>query len=196
KPSGTSLSYQKLKESLIDATKDTKAGTGVSPLGTFFAAAATINTTAYRFLDADGNPVTDATSASDDQAPKVAATGVTFTGGAVPSFTPYGVTPGHLSSYTPDALNRQLASLGHAGANYFNEVVLPNAYTFEGGIQYMAFPWGTDGKEQASFAATTTAFTEQSWTFDSSVYAGVSGGGGLDIFGMGEEGSWQLLTGT
>jgi len=192
---GTSQTRQQDHPSYYNVTQD-KVGTGVQPLGLLSCATAHIETTAYRFIDAYGNVISDATSDSSDPAPKSATFTVTFTGGATPPFTPYAVIPGDLDSYMPDGINATMQDLGYQGADYFGEVIVANAYTFpDTQLKYFSLGWGTDGHQEETFQATSSSFTEQTWSLQNSDYAGVSGGGGASLFGEGFEMSWSVLAG-
>jgi hypothetical protein len=191
----------------VNTVPDT--GVAVNPDGNLYASTASIQTTAYRFLvyDASGNlvPVSDATTSETDQAPKCAMIQVTFTDEAGYSYTPYMVTPGDLASYTPEQINATMVSLGYTdndGNNYFGNVIVKNAYYFPstepggGMVPYIQYSWGANGTITGGFGAATTSFTESSWTFDGSFYAGVSGGEDASIFGLGLGFAFQFLVGT
>jgi hypothetical protein len=170
----------------------------VDPRGNLFGVEAAYEWTAYRFLDAAGNPVVDGLNGNhpDQQAPLFTTVSCRFTDSGARGFIPYAVAPGDLSSYTVEALNARMRALGHPSSEYFSEVVEPNAYVFPGGARYIPVSWdNSGGRQQATFESVTTAFTESSWSLDASLYVGVSGGEGASIFGLGENWSFKFLVG-
>jgi len=191
---GTSQSLSKTQSSNVDTTVQ-KVGTAIMPLGNLFVAAANIQAIAYKFVDASGNPITDATTDAPGQAPKCVMLQTFLIDGAPQNYTPFMVTPGDLSSYTAEAIHTTMQSLGYSGVDYVNEVIVPNAYIFPNGTNYLPFSWSADGNSESQFEANSTTFTENGWTFDDSVYVGFSAGGGVSIFGMGEEATFKLLVG-
>jgi len=165
------------------------------PAGTLFCTDATMQATAYRFVDPEHQPISDGTNANGkNQSPLFVTVETSFSDAGVQSFVPYAVTPGDLRSYQPDRLNNRMKALG-AGTDYFERIIVPNAYKFKSDQNYLEASWGPDGDEQTQFQATNTAFVEQTWTFDASIYGGVSGGEGLSIFGLGENFSYEFLVG-
>jgi hypothetical protein len=110
-------------------------------------------------------------------------------------YTPYSVTPGDITSYTEEAWNATMSRLGYPGSNYIQEVVVANAYPFKPTAPYLEVPVAVANSPDVSFDMSKSDFTESSWSFDTSVYGGISGGGGIDIFGVGQEFQWSVLGG-
>ena len=52
--------------------------------------------------------------------------------------------------------------------------------------KYLEIVANNAGGQATTFEASNTTFQEWSWSFDVTAYAGVSGGGGVDFFGIGE----------
>ena len=169
----------------------------LSPFGTLRAVSAQINATAFRFLDPNGNPVSDATTTDPGQASKLATMVTTFFQPNQLSFVPYSVTPGDLTTYTPEAWNAKMKALGYTGDNYYGDVICTNAYPFGDSNQpYISCSWSEGSKGSAAISHFTSSYTEQSWTLDASIFAGISGGGGFSIFGLGEEAQVSMLAGS
>lgn len=125
-------------------------------------------------------------------------------------FMPFTVTPGDLYSYTRDEVNARVnaafAALGSAGQAAFAGFESSYAGDYVGWLESQAIPLGQEAKsleivannaggQATTFEASTTTFQEWRWSFDMSAYAGVSGGGGVDFFGIGEEISVMALAG-
>ena len=169
----------------------------LSPFGTLRVVSAQINATAFRFLDANGNLISDATSDDAGQASKLSAMVTTFFQPNQLSYLPYSVTPGDLTTYTPEAWNAKMKSLGYTGDNYYGDIICTNAYPFGNSAQpYVACSWSEGSKGSPAVGQFTSSYTEQSWTLDASIFLGVSAGGGFDIFGLGEEAQVSMLAGT
>jgi hypothetical protein len=189
----SSLSYNLSQPALVDQGPPPS----VSPYGSLRRVSAEINITAYRFLDTNGNPVTDATTDDSGQAPKLATILPTFTQPTALSYTPYSVTPGDLTSYTPEAWNAKMKSLGYTGDNYYEDIISANAYPFGNPEEpYITLSWSEGTTSTGGFTNFTSTYTEQSWTLDASVYAGLSAGGGFEIFGLGEEAQIKVMAGS
>jgi hypothetical protein len=188
----TSLSYSLPQPSYVDPNP-----ASVRPYGAIRGVTAQFNVTAYRFLDPNGNPVSDATTADLGQAPKLATVLTTFPQYSTLTYTPYAVTPGDLHSYTPEHWNKKMAKLGYTETtNYYGNVICANAYPFQGAASpYLDFSWNEGISGSGGFNAFTSTYTEQSWTFNSSYYGGVSGGGGFSVFGLSEELEAEFLGG-
>ena len=60
---------------------------------------------------------------------------------------------------------------------------------------YLLYTWTEGNASNASFEQFRSQFLEQSWEFNSSVYAGVSFAVGINFFGIGEELDGQFLAG-
>lgn len=125
-------------------------------------------------------------------------------------FMPFTVVPGDLYSYTRDEVNARVnaafAGVDPTKAPLFagSESVYSGDYV--GWLESQAIPLGQEAKyleivannaggQATTFEASNTTFQEWSWSFDVSAYAGVSGGGGVDFFGIGEEISVVALAG-
>jgi hypothetical protein len=80
-----------------------------------------------------------------------------------------------------------MQSLGYQSPTYFEDVVLPNAYVFSSGDNFIELDWTQNSKVDKQYGNTHSSYDELTWTFDTSVYAGVSWGEGLELFGMGED---------
>jgi hypothetical protein len=191
----TSLSTAKGQPAWLD-THSKRPNQCMLPGGSVFCSVATFHWTAYRFLDAAGNPVADGMdSAASQQAPLFTTVSCAFSDALTLSFVPYAVTPGDLYSYTPDGWNERMAALGY-GPNYFEEVIEANAYPFTEDTNYLPMSWSAGGgNSKPTFQAATTDFTESSWSLDGSAYVGVSGGEGVSIFGVGVDWSFKFLVG-
>jgi hypothetical protein len=189
--SGTVLANPQQKTSqVLGGTKT------IDPRGSLYADQVEMVVTGYKFTDANGNVITDPTIATAGQAPKFFSVAASFVGGTSPDFLPYAVTPGDLSSYTPEAINARMTSLGYAGGNYFGDVIVPNAYAFQGGQKALECEWSSSGSRvNPSFEAMISSFTERGWTFDSSVYLGLSGGEGVELFGAGVSETFSVMAG-
>ena len=169
----------------------------LSPFGTLRAVSAQINATAFRFFDPNGNPISDATTNDPGQASKMATMVTTFFQPNQLSYVPYAVTPGDLTSYTPVAWNKKMQALGYSGENYYGDIICANAYPFGNPSQpYISCSWSEGSTGSTAVSHFTSSYTEQSWTLDASIFAGVSGGGGFSIFGLGEEAQVSLLAGS
>lgn len=191
----TRRSFALRQAAVYEAAKGDEAAK-INPYGTVQRVSANFNVTAYRFLDATGAVVSDATTAVAQNAPKQAIVLTTLVEPSLGSYTPYSVVPGDLTSYTPDAWNSRMKSLGYSGDNYFGDVICANAYPFASQVQnYLSFTWTEDSTTLTTFSQFNSSYTENSWTLDASVYAGVSVGLGIDIFGLGEESEIEFLVG-
>jgi hypothetical protein len=169
----------------------------LSPYGTLRVVSAQIDATAFRFLDPNGNPISDATTTDAGQASKLATMVTTFFQPNQLSYVPYSVTPGDLTTYTPEAWNAKMQSLGYTGSNYYGDILCANAYPFGNSDQpYISCSWSEGSKGSSSIAHFTSAYTEQSWSLDASIFAGMSAGGGFSIFGLGEEAQVKLMAGS
>jgi hypothetical protein len=194
---GTTVSMSQAKRvpTLLDMNTWSTGHQNVTPRGALFCTIANFLWTGYRFLDADGTPIADGLNpGSSQQAPLFTTVSCRFSDAGSVDFVPYTVTPGDLHSYTPDGINARMKSLGQ-GDNYFQRVVEPNAYTFPDGSTYLTASWADGVTSQADFQAITSQLTESSWTLSSSVWAGESGGEGLNVFGVGWEWSFEFMEG-
>jgi len=196
----TSYATDRSQHSLLDTGEGLPKPTMI-PDGALFCTDAVIYATAYRFVDANGTPISDSTSdGTNAQAPLFVSTRTIFSDARSRSYLPYAVTPGDLKSYQPDVLNARMKALSrpgdpYVGERYFEEVIIPNAYKFKDGKNYLAFEWSKDSSATTAFQATNNTFTEYAWTFDASIYVGVSGGWDVNIIGLGSAGSFNFLAG-
>lgn len=159
----------------------------VIPNGQIVGTAININTTAYQFLDADGNMVSDATSGSTALAPKYGSIGASFGDSNGVPFTPYTVIPGDLCSYTPERINARMQQLGYPGDNYFQDEIVANALVLDQTTNqnYLSVYWDEGGGGGSySFQEISSSFVENSWSYDASEYLGISFGGEIGFFGI------------
>ncbi len=171
-------------------------GVGIVPEGTIVGSPISINVVTYTFFDSKGNIVADATTGETGQAMKSAFFQAQPGSQDVHAYTPFLVTAGNLQSYTPEAINAKMKILGYSKTDdYFYDVIVANAYRFGNGQKYLSFSWIADGETSALFQATATSFEENSWSFDTSVYAGISGGAGFNVFGIGEAFQTKFMAG-
>jgi hypothetical protein len=173
---------------LLDASQS------VLPYATAFCYGVEFVVTGYQILTPDGAPISDPTRGSDS-APQMVVIATNLIDPVPETYIPFSVTPGDLSSYTPQSWNGRMNDLGYFGDNYFDDVIVANAYTFDSGDKFIPMSWGMGSTDTVNYLATKSTFTEKSWTFNSSVYGGVSIGGGFALFGMGEEAAGTFLAG-
>ena len=158
---------------------------------------AQFNATAYRFLDNNGNPVTDATTGDPGQAPKLATVLTNFLNPGLLLYVPYSVIPGELITYKPSVWNTTMQNLGYPGTNYYGDVICKNAYPFGSGQKmYLEFSWSAGTPSAQAISEFSSSFIEHTWEVSTSLYAGVSWGAARkSIFGMGDKGQGQVLIG-
>jgi len=164
--------------------------------GTLFATVMSFSTTLYRFL----LPIVDGARnyGPAANASTSIVTAPTFNGERDQFFAQYDVTPGDLTSYTREAWNRKMQNLGYGSPNYFDEVIEANAYVFDpdgSAANYLEIDWTLGALTLNGFAATQTSVKEFRWTFNSSIYVGVSCGFGVSVFGVGAEMQGQFMLG-
>ena len=130
----------------------------VQTSGTLFATGINFNTTLYRFLV----PVQDGSGNYEvaNDAYTCIATAATLVGENNQKFVPYDVTPGDLTTYTSEAWNRTMKSLGYPGSNYFDDVIKANAYQFAPNVSYLEFDWTVNSWSYPRFQATDSALKE------------------------------------
>ena len=176
--SGTTLANPIEKRSQLVMANKT-----IDPSGSMSLNQAVMTVSFFQFTDASGNLITGPLcSDSQRQSPMGFNVATTFAGGTSGSFLPYAVTPGDLASYTPEGINQTMNALGYKG-NYFGEVILPNAFKFSDTANYLQCIWSNTGFDSdPSFSSFQTSFTESGWTFDASIYVGVSGGVDLPAY--------------
>jgi hypothetical protein len=83
----------------------------------------------------------------------------------------------------------------YRGINYFDDVVGEYAFPLTPNCSYLEYSWSAGATSSQQFEAIESTYTESSWTFDSSVYAGVSGGQSVEVFGLGEGFKASFLAG-
>lgn len=173
----------------------------VVPYGKLFASSYNFTCTVYRLLE----PQDQSQHYSEGQALQPASDanlyyqlGVSL----LPStngydYVPYTVAPGDLSTYTRTAWNARMQALGYPGPNYFEDVILKNAFVFDPSTNqnYLPFSWSQSGGVTPGFSSLTGSVTETSWTFNASVYAGMSFNFEFDMFGIGEGLEGSMLYG-
>ena len=193
---GTKLS-RSLKISALISSQGAGKNPKAEPFSTVQLLAARFHITGYQFVDAAGQMINDALSNAEPMAPKLCTTLTTMVEGDQPvtSFETYYATPGKLESYTPEAINATMAKLGYKESdNYFGDIICKNAYSF-GDNAYLLYGWSNDGTSGSKSEIFSSAYDEQNWSFDTKIYGGVSGGGGIDFFGIGEKFSAKFLAG-
>lgn len=189
-------SFAMRQRALFEAARRAEAAR-ISPYGTIQQVSVNLNVTAYRFLDATGRLISDATTDQPGTAPKMATALTDMVEPRIRSYTPFTVVPGDLTTYTPEAWNARMKSLGYPDDNYFGSVICANAYPFISPEEpFLSFTWTEGSTSAGGFTQFTSAFTESSWNLDTSVYAGVSVGVGFGMFGLGEEATAEFLAGT
>lgn len=169
--------------------------TEIYPYGALNTVSAQFTINAFRFLDAQGKLISDATSKQNGGSPKLATVISSFINKETFSYKPYAVIPGDLNSYTPNGWNQRMKNLGYSGDNYYGDIICRNAYPLDGAINYLQMSWSGNTREGGGFSQFETTFSENTWSLNSKIYAGVSGGGGINIFGMGEELEMEFLAG-
>lgn len=171
--------------------------------GTLLELAVQFSITAYRFLDRFGKLISDATTGDPGESQKAATISTTLQAAGSLPYTPFMVTPGNLMSYTPEALNKTMHSLGYRGenipddqiANYYGDVIYANAYPFAENTPYLEFSWSQDSETGQGYTQFTSAYTENSWSLDGEFYVGISMGLGFSVFGLGEEEEMEFMVG-
>lgn len=170
----------------------------INGTGAVLPVSAALAISAYQFYDVVNTLVNDAATSSPACGPKIAGALVAMQGNAdqlVIGYTPYIGQLGDLTSYTPEAVQAKMAGLGYKGKDYFQDVIVANAYPFQPSQSYLEYTWDGTNSDADQFTAFASSYNEQSWTFDTSLYAGLSGGGGVSLFGMGEEMEFEVLGG-
>lgn len=178
---GSSISFDK-ERSLAE----------LDPAGSLRKVAAQFSITAFRYLDEFG-PAVDSTTDAPADAPKPASVLTTMVDPGALDFMPYMFVPGELASYTPEAINTKMRSLGYKGDNYYGDVICKNAYPFgDPEKPYLSYTFSPATRSGEAFSQFKSSFRENSWHLDAKLYAGISGG--ANIFGV-EEFEMKLLIG-
>jgi hypothetical protein len=193
--SGTTTSYDLIVKAFINAAEG-NFNPSIVPDGALRSVGAQFSLTAFRYLDNFG-PDVDSTSNTPTNGLKAATVTMSMIDDTLLNFTPYMVTPGKLESYTPEAINHTMASLGYTDTdNYFGNVISQNAYPFNDPRNpYLGYSWAKDVASGKAFSDWTASFQESSWTLDVHAYGGVSGGTGASLFGLGEDFQWEVMAG-
>jgi len=193
--SGTTTSSSLTVKAFINAAVDNPKPS-IVPDGALRSVGAQFSITAFRYLDNFG-PDVDSTSNTPTNGLKAGTVTMSMVDDSVLSFKPYMVTPGKLLSYTPEAINRTMASLGYTKTdNYFGDVISQNAYPFKDPRNpYLGYSWTGDLALGVGFSDWTASFQESSWSLDVHAYGGVSGGTGASLFGLGEAFQWEVMAG-
>ena len=191
----TTLSYGLPQPAIVSEENGPPAV--ISPNGTLQLLGVYFDLGAYRFLDMFGVLVSDAMTGDSGQSQKVATILPGLSTSGTGSFLPYLVTPGDLKSYTPQNINLKMQALSKAPVtdNYFGKVICTNAYPFTSEQPYLPFSWSEGSPSQLEFTQFKSSYTENSYTFDWSIYAGVSEGFGMEVFGLGAEEEAEFLGG-
>jgi len=173
---------------LVDRTQQPPTAT-VDPYGVLFGAEARLGLAVYKYFipDANGQPTAALDAGSAWQL------SVSYLPSTTAPIIPYAVTPGDLFSYTKEQWNQRM------GADYFENTIVPNAYTFPDGTNCLTISWSVGGfSDPPSYAEFKEQFVEWSWSLDASVYAGLSGGVEANVPVEGEEVeaySWSAMAG-
>jgi hypothetical protein len=171
---------------------ETMIGVGLVPYGMVFVAPSSISITNLKFLDAQGNLITDGTQnvvnvASAPQAPIFAATSAAIGQSDHQLYVPFLVTPGDLMTYTidgtrpdltPCGINATMAALtNNAITDYFDSMIWPAAFDFgaaAGGPsqKYLDFSWSLGGVTGGAFTTLQTSMHSGSWNAEASLALG------------------------
>jgi hypothetical protein len=135
----------------------------------------------------------------------------TYQGDTSSKYPLYGPVAGDLLSYTPASWNTRMAALAaqwnttakpsemlSEDSDYIANVVLKYAQRFTDGTQAVSAVWSAGPTMANAYTAVQTGFTENSWTLDSSFYAGVGWGGlptGEDAAGIFGNEAWSIMVG-
>ncbi|HEX6717327.1 MAG TPA: hypothetical protein VF088_09450 [Pyrinomonadaceae bacterium] len=193
--SGTTISYDLLVKAIISTALGNN-NPSIVPDGALRSVGAQFSITAFVYLDNFGPNVDSTTNAPTDGL-KAATVTMSMVDETVLNYTPYMVTPGKLESYTPEAINATMKSLGYTDTeNYFGDVITQNAYPFSDYKNpYLEYSWGKDGGLGEGFSEWTASFQESSWHLDVHAWGGISGGAGATIFGVGEDLEYEVMAG-
>ena len=135
----------------------------------------------------------------------------TYQGDTARKYPLFGPTAGDLLSYTPFSWNSRMTTLGtewnktataaevlYVGTDYLADVVLRYAQQFTDRTQTVSATWSAGPTGTEAFTAVQTGFIENTWTLDSSFYAGVGWGGlpaGEDAAGIFGNEAWSVMAG-
>lgn len=157
-----------------------KHPTNIVPKGTIFGSSVGIYAKVYRFLIPDPNGSTGYVLAPN--APVWAVTWSEPIGRQKIPYEPYAVTPGDITSYTREAWDSTMYALGYPALNYFENVILPNAYQFSPNVPFLEIPISITSPEVTTFTLSDSNFTESAWHYDASAYAGLAWDFEVDLF--------------
>ncbi|HEX6701312.1 MAG TPA: hypothetical protein VF101_11325 [Gaiellaceae bacterium] len=206
--SSTQWGISQNKPLAADVEKGEDGSKVIFPRGIMFCETPTLNVMAYRFRGPDGTLWSDPSSNQSTIAAGSVQVQVDLeTNGGITHvpYCPFAVAPGNILSYTPQAWNARMQDLEsrfnhdpalYAGPHYFGDVIVANAYHFGGGVEYLQASWSSGSANEVKSTATTETFTERTWTMSSDFYAGISGGAGFQLFGLGEVFEFSALAGT
>lgn len=148
--------------------------------------------TGFQFANRWGKITSDGLSKDPAQSPKLgrvlARTQSDTDRGGV-SFEASLVTKGDLESYTAEAIDAKM------GKHYVRDVICKNAYVFEGGQPYLMYTWTHGNMTIESSREMQKSFTSHEWSHGGEAYAGLTGGVGAKIFGMGFEYEFSVMAG-
>ena len=162
-----------------------------------------IQITAYNYLDNYGPSVISTDQNTSKSGMSAASIQISYDdSGDFLTFPQYDVTPGDLTSYMPDAINKRMveqfgykgSKYGYTDDNYFGDVICQNALPM-GDRDYLEMSWDASGKFTQGFSQMQTSYKENSWNYDGSLYAGISGGAGFELFGLGEKMEFSAMAG-
>ena len=149
-----------------------KHATNIAAIGTIYGSSVGIYAKVYRFLIPDPQGSTGYVLAPD--APVWAVTWSAPLGRQKLPYTPYSVTPGDITSYTREAWDSTMYALGYPALNYFENVILPNAYQFAPNVPYQEIAVSITSPDAMEFTLADSNFTESAWHYDASAYAGLA----------------------
>jgi hypothetical protein len=167
----------------------------INPYGLLQTVSAAFTITAYRFRDANGNLISDATDNLKGSAPQMATVLATLANPGGMSYKPPVVVPGKLETYTPEYWNSAMQARQYAGKNYFGDVICANSYPFGIKTFFLSYTWTEGNLVGQNFNQFQSSFTENTWSFSLEAYAGISTGEGLNLFGIGEEMEAKFMVG-
>lgn len=160
--------------------------------------AAELQMSGFQFANRWGELITDSLSSDKAQSAKLGSVLVRMQQPQLQSMSTFEselVTKGDLESYTAEKINAKMKAAGYDGDNYVKDIICKNAYVFENGQSFLEYTWSNkqlSGQEAGSMKKT---FTEHSWSVGFEGKIGISGGGGIDFFGIGEEFEFNAMIG-
>jgi hypothetical protein len=179
------------QSSLVSVVKETgvepvtsQIGQAVVPNGTFWSAGSSVSITNIKFLDAQGNVISDGSQSVGSyapQAPIFALTTPLIGTSSQNPYTPFMVTPGDLLTYTIDGtrgINATMAALTNGEiTDYFGMVIWPAAFDFAAGSdtpqKFLQFGWGLGAVTGEAFTAVQGTVNASSWNIQASMAVGL-----------------------